>query len=132
MPTKLRWSMLTLLLVLTTGLLLAGQNAAPQSPQASHDAMGAAANSPDAHLQMLSEKLNLTEDQKTKLKPIFEDQGKQLQAVKDDTSLSAEQKEAKTKAIHQSFHDQINSVLTPEQQAKFKEMKHEGMAKNHQ
>lgn len=132
MPTKLRWSTLTLLLVLSTGLLLAGQNAAPQSPQSSQDAMGAAANSPDAHLQMLSEKLNLTDDQKTKLKPIFEDQGKQLQAVKDDSSLSAEQKEAKTKAIHQSFRDQINAVLTPEQQAKFKEMKHEGMAKNHQ
>jgi Spy/CpxP family protein refolding chaperone len=35
-------------------------------------------SSPEAHLQMLSEKLNLTEDQKAKLKPIFQDQAQQL------------------------------------------------------
>lgn len=129
MPTRLRWSLLTLLLVLSTGLLLAAQNAAP--PTTSQDAMGAATG-PDAHLQMLSEKLNLTDEQKTKLKPIFQDQAQQMKAVKDDASLSAEQKETKVKAIRLSFHDQINAVLTPEQQAKFKDMKHEGMEKNHQ
>ena len=61
MPTKLRWSMLTLLVILTTGLVLAGQNSAPQTPQQGHEPMGAAATSPDAHLQMLTEKLNLTD-----------------------------------------------------------------------
>jgi Spy/CpxP family protein refolding chaperone len=93
--------------------------------------MGAAATSPEAHLQMLSEKLNLTEDQKAKLRPIFEDQEKQLKAVHDDPALSQEQKMAKKKALHESIHEQINAVLTPEQQAKFKEMKHEGMEKHH-
>ena len=29
------------------------------------------------------------------------------------------------KAIHETFHDRINAVLTPEQQVKFKQMKHE-------
>ena len=29
------------------------------------------------------------------------------------------------KAIHETFHDKINAVLTPEQQVKFKQMKHE-------
>jgi len=46
-------------------------------------------SSPEAHLQMLSEKLNLTEDQKAKLKPIFQDQAQQLKAVSDDPSLQA-------------------------------------------
>jgi len=132
MPSKLRWSVLTLLVVLITGLLLAGQNSAPQATQQGHDAMGAAANSPDAHLQMLTEKLNLTDEQRTKLKPILQDQANQLKAVRDDTSLSPDQKTAKMKAIHASFHDQVNAVLTPEQQAKLKEMKHEGMEKHHQ
>lgn len=132
MPTNFRWSTLTLLVVLTTGLLLAGQNPAPPTPQQGHEAMGAAANSPDAHLQMLSEKLNLTDEQKAKLKPILQDQAQQLKAVHDDTSLSPEQKTAKKKAIHESFHDRINAVLTLEQQAKFKEMKHEDMEKHHQ
>ena len=130
MPTKLRWSMLTLLVVLTAGLFLAGQDQAPQTPQRGHGAMGAAANSPDAHLQMLAEKLNLTDEQKAKLKPILQDQSQQLKALHDDTSLSPEQKTAKKKSIHESFQDQINAVLTPEQQTKFKEMKHETMEKH--
>ena len=92
--------------------------------------------SPDAHLQMLSEKLNLTADQKLKVKPILEDQAQQMKAIHDDTSLTQEQKSAKKKAIHETTHDQINAVLTPEQQEKFQEMKNEGMEKhkrmNHQ
>ena len=132
MPMKLRWSTLTLLVVLTAGLVLAGQNSAPKTSPQGHEAMGAAASSPDAHVQMLSEKLNLTDEQRTKLKPIFQDQAQQLKAVHDDTSLTQEQKTAKSKAIHASFHDQINAVLTPEQQAKLKEMRHEGAEKHHQ
>ena len=131
MPTKLRWLTVTLV-VLTAGVLLAGQNPPPQTPQQGHEAMGAAANKTDAHLQMLTEKLNLTDEQRTKLKPILQDQSQQQKAVHDDTSLSPEQKTAKMKAIHGSFRDQINAVLTPEQQAKLKEMKHEAAEKHHQ
>jgi len=107
-----------------------GQTAtAPQTPPQGHEAMGST-GSPEAHLQMLSEKLNLTEDQKAKLKPILEDQAEQLRSLRNDTSLTPEQKAAKKKAIHETTHDQINAVLTPDQQAKFKEMKHEGMEKH--
>jgi Spy/CpxP family protein refolding chaperone len=127
--SKFCWSTLTVLIVLATGLFVAGQtNSAAQTPPQGHSAMGA--TSPEAHLQMLSEKLNLTEDQKAKLKPVFEDQGQQLKAVQDDASLTPDQKAAKKKAIHEKMHDQINAVLTPEQQEKFKEMKKEGMEKH--
>jgi protein CpxP len=134
MPTKFRFSTLATLFALTAGLLFAGQKSqAPQTPPASgQSAMGATASTPEAHLQMLSEKLKLTDDQKAKLRPILQDQEKQLKAVHDDSSLSQEQKIAKKKAIHESFHEQINAELTPEQQAKFKEMKHEGIEKHHQ
>lgn len=131
MPTKFRWSMLIILVVLSTSLVLVGQNyPAPQTPQQNHEEMGASANSPEAHLQMLSEKLNLTVEQRTKIKPILQDQAQQMKAIHDDASLSQEQKMAKKKAIHESVHDQINGVLTPEQQVKFKQMKHEGMDKH--
>ena len=127
--SKFCWSTLTIFVVLATGLLLAGQtNVAPQTSPQGHEAMGAA--SPEAHLQMLSEKLNLTEDQKAKLKPILEDQAQQMKTIRDDSSLTPEQKAAKKKAIHETTHDQINAVLTPEQQGKFKEMKREGMEKH--
>lgn len=127
--SKLCWSMLTTLVVLAASLLLTAQtNGVPQTPPQGHEAMGT--SSPEAHLQILSEKLNLTEDQKAKVKPIFQDQAQQLKAVSDDPSLTPEQKAAKKKAIHETTHDQINAVLTPEQQEKFKEMKREGMEKH--
>ena len=131
--TKSRCSILTVLVVLTAGLLFAGQSyPAPQTSAPPQGAMGAHpdASSPEAHLQMLSEMLSLTPAQKVKLKPILEDQAQQMKAVRDDTSLSPEQQKAKMKAVHKSFHEQINSVLTPEQQAKLKEMKQESMEKH--
>ena len=128
--SKFCWSTLTVLVVLATCLFLMGQTAtAPQTPPQGHEAMGST-GSPEAHLQMLSEKLNLTDDQKAKLKPILQDQAEQLRSLHNDASLTPEQKVAKKKAIHETTQDQINAVLTPDQQAKFKEMKHEGMEKH--
>jgi len=115
--------------VLATGLLLAAQTAqAPQTSATSQQgsAMGAQTpSSSEAPLQILSEKLNLSEDQKAKLRPLLQDEAQQMRAVRDDSSLSQEQKRAKIKSIHESFQPQINGVLTPEQQAKWKQMKEE-------
>jgi protein CpxP len=60
----------------------------------------------------------------------LQDQMRQMKAVHEDTSLSEEQKRAKMKSVHESLHDQINAVLTPEQQAKFKQMRQEQMQKH--
>jgi Spy/CpxP family protein refolding chaperone len=132
MSTKFSWSIFVMLVALTTGSHLIGQadQATPTTPPPAHSAGGATANSPEGHLQMLSEKLNLTDDQKTKLRPIMQDEAQQLRAVHDDTSLSPEQKSAKMKAIRETFHKQINTVLTPEQQAKLKQMQQEAMEKH--
>ena len=128
--SKFCWSTLMVLVVLATALLLSGQTyPAPQTAPQGREAMGATI-SPEAHLQMLSEKLNLTEDQKAKLKPILQDQAQQLRELRDDSSLSPDQKSAKKKVIHETTHDQINSVLTPAQQEKFNQMKQEAMEKH--
>ena len=126
-----RWSILTILVLLAAGLTFAQPSQESQAPTPDkHAAMHHNAESPEQHLQMLSDKLNLTDDQKAKLKPILEDQMQQMKAVRDDTSLSQDQKRAKIKSIHESFHEQINAVLTPEQQAKFKQMRQEQMEKH--
>ena len=129
---KFRLSILTMLAVLVTGLLFGQTSQAPQTstPQSQGATAQSNAKSPEQHLQMLSEKLNLTSDQQAKLKPILEDQAQQMKAVHDDTSLSQEQKRAKMKAMHESLHDQINAVLTTEQQAKFKQLQQEPMEKH--
>jgi len=128
--SKFCWSTLIVSIVVATALLLSGQTyPAPQTPPQGQEKMGAT-SSQEAHLQMLSEKLNLTEDQKAKLKPILQDQAQQLRALRDDPSLSPEQKSAKKKIVRELTHDQINSVLTPEQQDKFKQMKQDAMEKH--
>ena len=80
-------------------------------------------------LQHISTELNLTDDQKAQLKPMLQSEVQELQAVKNDTSLSPDQKEAKAKAIHQSFKSQISNVLTPEQQKKWAAMKEQAKEK---
>ena len=75
------------------------------------------------HLEWLSKELNLTDEQREKVKPILDEQTKQMHAAQEDTSLSQEQKRDKMKQIHQTTHSQINEILTPEQQKKFAALK---------
>ena len=121
-----RWSIVAILVLSAAGLTFARTlQESPAPAPNKHGGMHHNGEGVDQHLQMLSEKLNLTDDQKAKLKPILQDQMQQMKAVHEDSSLSPEQKRSKAKSIHESFHDQINAVLTPEQQTKFKEMQQE-------
>ncbi len=72
---------------------------------------------------MLSSRLNLTEDQKAKIQPLMAAQQQQVQAVKQDTTLTPEQKQAKIKELRKSTHQQVMSILTPEQQQQMKNMR---------
>ena len=76
-----------------------------------------------AKLQEISSELNLTDDQKDKIKPVLQDEFKQLKAVKDDASLSPDQKKTKATEIHESTKSQINSFLNPDQQKKLSEIR---------
>jgi periplasmic protein CpxP/Spy len=86
-----------------------------------------------SRLEWLSKELSLTEEQKAKLKPILEDEGKQMRAVREDTSLTQDQRREKMKQLHETTDSKINDILTPEQQKKFADLKaqqkahHEGM-----
>jgi Spy/CpxP family protein refolding chaperone len=77
----------------------------------------------ESRLEEMSKQLNLTDDQKAKLKPILQDEAQQLQAVHNDASLSQDQKKAKAKEIHAAFKPQVNNVLTTDQQKQWKETK---------
>ena len=121
-----RWSIFAVVVLSAAGLTFAQASQEPQAPAPDkHAGMRHNGESVDEHLQTLSEKLNLTDDQKAKLKPILQDQMQQIKAVHQDSSLSPEQKRAKVKSVRESFHEQVNAVLTPEQQTKFKQMQQE-------
>lgn len=131
-----KFSIAVLPFAFAAGLMMVGQtsHALQTAPAAQeHGAMGGStmgAMTPEARLKMLTEKLNLTEDQQAKLKPILEDESKQMKAVHDDTSLAPADKQTKMKELHESFGEKINAVLTPDQQAKWKQMKQEMMEKH--
>ena len=71
-------------------------------------------------LQAAVESLNLTDEQKAKVKDIFADAKTRGQAVSSDTTLSDEQKKAKMKELHSGIMAKLNEVLTPEQQTELK------------
>jgi Spy/CpxP family protein refolding chaperone len=64
--------------------------------------------------------LNLTDDQKAKVKELFADAKTKHQAISNDASLSDEQKKVKTKELHGATMAKLNEVLTPEQQTELK------------
>ena len=71
-------------------------------------------------LQSAVESLNLTDDQKPKVKDIFADAKAKRQTVWSDSSLTDDQKKAKMKELHAGTMAKLNEVLTPDQQAQLK------------
>jgi len=74
-------------------------------------------------LAMLTEKLNLTDEQKAAIKPILATEVNDIKAVLQDNSLSKEQKQSKISGIREASNKKINTFLTPEQQAKLAQLK---------
>ena len=79
----------------------------------------------DEQLKHLSEKLNLTDDQQAKLKPILEDQRKQMEQIRDDSALSRQDRFSKMQELRQGSDTQIKNVLNEEQQKNFDKMRDE-------
>ena len=77
---------------------------------------------PQERVERMSRMLNLTDDQKTKLTGIFEQQQKQMQELRGNTSLSQEDKRAKMKENHEWTMAQVRGVLNAEQQQKLDKM----------
>lgn len=79
----------------------------------------------DEQIQSLNKKLKLSDDQQAKLKPILEDQRKQMEAIHNDSSLSREDRFGKMQDVRQSSDTQIKSVLNEDQQKNFDKMRAE-------
>ena len=96
----------------------AGTQAAPPAggtPSAQQSQTG---NQPGS----VEDELKLTPDQKAKLQPIIQDEMTQIRAVRDDSSLSMDQKMSKVDEIKKTSFPKIQAVLTPEQQKKLADM----------
>ena len=103
--------------------MMAQDTAPAAAPQGQ---MGARGRGMEARqLEMLTQKLNLTADQQTKVKAIDEDTGKQMMAVRNDTALSQDDRRAKMMDIRKSSQDKIRGILTDDQKTKYDAMQAE-------
>lgn len=69
--------------------------------------------------------LGLSDEQKEQVKQIRNSQREQLGALRQDTSLSPEEKRAKAQEIRKNTRAQMDSVLTAEQKEKLQQLREE-------
>ncbi|HEY6348797.1 MAG TPA: hypothetical protein VI636_05245 [Candidatus Angelobacter sp.] len=69
---------------------------------------------------LLTQKLNLTDDQKRQWVQINRETGQKIRVARKDDSLNEEQMQAQLKEIHKQHNQQLFAILTPEQQAELK------------
>jgi len=72
--------------------------------------------------QKMAKELNLTADQQTQIEAIRKQTKESVKAVHNDTSLTADQKRDKGRELLKAGKEQERAILTPEQQAKAKEL----------
>ena len=76
--------------------------------------------------------LNLTDDQKAKLRPIIADENQQMEAVRNDNSMSQTQKIDKANQIRAQASPKIKAILTPEQLQKLAQMQQDRVRQQQQ
>jgi protein CpxP len=126
-PKRL-FSLAGLLLLAVPFLRAADETAAPAAPadQPKHERRErgpGGPGGPGAMWERAAKELGLTADQEAKWKEIGEQERAAAKPIFDDTSLSRENRRAKLMEANKPFGEQRRAVLTPEQQAKFDEMR---------
>ena len=100
----------------------AQENEAPPPPPSGHQGHGRMMMSPEDRTNHLAKALNLSDDQKSKVLSIYQDEQKQMEALRSDNSTSREDRWSKMKQIHENTVSQIKGTLNEDQAKKFDEM----------
>lgn len=101
-------------------------NAAPDQqsvPAGGHEGRGYRKMDPAKRTEMLTKKLSLTADQQTKVQDIFKSEQSQMQSLRNDSSMSRDDRRTKMMDIHKASGDQVRALLDTTQQKKWDEMK---------
>lgn len=70
----------------------------------------------------LPRQLRLTEEQKVRIREIVRRSREQARQIREDTSLTPEQKRERLRELRRSTRQEISSVLTPEQREKMRRL----------
>ena len=79
--------------------------------------------SPYRAAERLAERLNLTAEQKSRVQSYLEDQRSQMQVLRNDTTLTRDQRAQRMREITQQTRDKIQSILTVEQKQKGEDLR---------
>src|ERR1700719_4006541 len=115
-----------------TGLMACGPVAFAQDKPATPPPGGDSGTTPPRrgrnNIQALLDKLDLTSEQKDKVKPIIADQTQKMRDLRQDTSLSQEDRRAKMKELNEGLDAKMKEVLTADQFTKYQELRKQAAA----
>jgi Spy/CpxP family protein refolding chaperone len=77
-----------------------------------------------ASIDSVMQKLNLSDDQKTQVQPILKAERQKMKDLRNDSSLSTDDRKAKMKEVRKDAANQLQSILTQDQFAQWKSMNH--------
>jgi len=98
---------------------------ADDTPATPAPAAGADTNAPAGHagrgaqMDKLFTAISATDTEKEQLKPIFKERNEKLKALRDDTSLSQEDKKDKRKEIMEGVNAKVKGVVTADQYTQY-------------
>ena len=110
-------------MTLMFAMSVVGQAAAPQATSPAENPPGqgdvnSGVPSVERHLQFLSEKLDLSEDQQAQTKPILQEMHDASQKVMQNKKLSDEERTSKTRACHLRADTKLRKILNDDQKQK--------------
>jgi len=106
---------------------------APAPPPSVQQSAPAGPNQNSAQSQANDDNpLNLTDDQKAKLRPIIMEENQQMEALRSDNSLTQEQKIDKANQVRAAASPKIKAILTPEQLQKLAQLQQERVRQQQQ
>lgn len=106
------------------GILAAQESSAlPHPPQPETAATGKPAHGSaiEMRLERLSQQLDLTNEEKTKIRPVLRRETERIMQVRGNTSLSQGEAQRRIKLIRGDAHQRISEFLTPEQKKQWQE-----------
>jgi hypothetical protein len=86
---------------------------------------------PEQQLARMTRQLHLTKEQQSKIKPLLEDQDRQMMAVRQDTTMSREDRFAKFRDIREQTSEKIHPILTSDQQKQLQKMEQRRERRGH-
>lgn len=78
------------------------------------------------HFDKMAEDLKLTDEQKPKVQAVFKTRAEKGRAIREDSSLSDEQKREKGKALMEEMNKKMKEILTAEQFEKWEKNRPQG------